>query len=76
MCDVDRLSVDIFGQEFWNSYIVITGSERMRVKHLLTMTKKYKAMLCCNLLVKINEYYEFTLYVFRPSCGRINDGNR
>ena len=69
--DAARLSVQILGEEYANRHLVLTGQERMQVKHLLRMISE---MIPGGVSVNfgnshINGHYEMTPYAFHPKVG-------
>lgn len=70
--DAARLSVDILAPEFENQHVLITGSQTLRSKDLLTMIKEI-----LNSDIKIEflnqgnkEHYHITGYSFQPRLAR------
>lgn len=69
--DAARLSVQVLGEEYANRHLILTGQERMQVKHLLRMISE---MIPGGVSVhfgnsRIDGHYEMTPYAFHPKVG-------
>ncbi|MBN2453538.1 MAG: NAD(P)-dependent oxidoreductase [Candidatus Omnitrophica bacterium] len=72
VCDAARCSVEILSDDFINEYVIITGSQQMKVKDLLGMVKE---MLDNKVKVeyvepRANLHYEITPYCFAPKMAK------
>lgn len=70
--DAARASVEVLDEEYVDSQIILTGTERMKIKDLLHMVKE---MFDNNIDVKylnetFEEHYEITPYTFRPRVAK------
>lgn len=70
--DAARASVKILGDEYNNSYVLITGMQTMKVKDLLNMIREIfkneiDIIFSNN---RIEEHYEITPYSFRPKVAK------
>lgn len=70
--DAARVSVEILDENYKNSHIMITGTQTMKVKELLSMIKE---MLNNEIEIeftdeRIEEHYEITPYSFRPRVAK------
>lgn len=70
--DAAQNSVDILTREFVNQYVIISGSQQMKVKDLLLMIKE---MLDNKVNIEyvppaFNYHYEITPYVFSPKLAK------
>ncbi len=70
--DAARCSVEILSDQFANEYVIITGSQQMKVRDVLTMIKE---MLDNRIDVvyrepQFNYHYEITPYTFAPKLAK------
>lgn len=70
--DAARGSVEVLSTEFENQYVIITGSQQMKVKELLLMIKE---MLDNKATIEYkpastSSHYEITPYVFAPKLAK------
>ena len=70
--DASRSSVAILDNDFENSYVMITGTQTMKVKDILNMIKE---MFKNEIEIKYSEelqedHYEITPYAFRPRIAK------
>lgn len=70
--DAARSSVEILSGEFVNQYVIIAGSQQMKVRDLLVMIKE---MLDNKIEIKyippkFNYHYEITPYTFAPKLAK------
>ena len=77
VADAARLSVDVLGEEYKNQYVVITGSQQLKIKDLMVMIKEImgnKIKLEFH-PVDSKEHYEITPYSFNPKLAKriVND---
>ncbi len=70
--DAARASVEILSPEFENSYIMITGSQTIKIKDLLKMINEIlnNKIKIEYLDERIEEHYEITPYSFRPRVAK------
>ena len=70
--DAAKLSVDILSNEYTNSYIMITGEQTIKVRHLLKMIQEiFNYDIDIEYLdEEIEEHYEITPYSFRPKVAK------
>jgi len=69
--DAARLSVDILDERFKNRCLIITGTEQMKIKDLLTMINEVlKNQIDIQYVpTKDKEHYEITPYTFKPQTA-------
>jgi len=70
--DAAKISVDILSNEFANQYVIVTGSQKMKVKDLLFMIRE---MLGSKLEIEYtsptaSDHYEITPYSFAPKMAK------
>lgn len=70
--DAAKVSVDILDKEFDNSYVMITGTQTMKVREILEMIRE---MLNNEIEIeytpeRLEEHYEITPYNFRPKVAK------
>lgn len=70
--DAARLSVEVLDEKYRNQHIIITGQERMPVKHLLMMLSE---MIPGGIKINFSDekffgHYEITPYAFHPKVGK------
>jgi len=70
--DAAKISVDILSDEFTDQYVIVTGSQRMKMKDLLSMIRE---MLGDKLEIKYttptsSDHYEITPYSFAPKMAK------
>jgi UDP-glucose 4-epimerase len=70
--DAARASVEILTDEFKNGYVMITGTQTMKVKELLSMIREMlnNEVELEYLNEKIDEHYEITPYSFKPRIAK------
>jgi UDP-glucose 4-epimerase len=75
--DAARLSADILAEKYENRSVIITGSERVKVKDLLMMIQEIlKGKVEIEYVpIKHSEHYEITPYVFNPKVAAKIYGN-
>ena len=70
--DAARCSVDILSQEYENQYVILTGTQSIKIKDLLNMIRE---MFNGEILVEYTSepepgHYEITPYSFRPKVAK------
>lgn len=70
--DAARASVDILSEEFRNQYVILTGTQSIKIKDLLNMIKE---MLNGEIVIEYTSepepgHYEITPYSFRPRVAK------
>ena len=70
--DAARCSMEILSEEFKDQYVIITGSQQMKIKDLFVMIKE---MLDNKIRIeyvpsKDNSHYEITPYAFSPKLAK------
>lgn len=70
--DAAKASVDILSKDYENSYVMITGSQTMKVRDLLDMVNEMfdNKIKIEYLEGKFEEHYEITPYSFRPRVAK------
>jgi len=70
--DAAKLSVDLLGEEFLNSHVILTGVEKYSYKDLLMLIKEIMVEpVDINLMSKeYKGHYVYTPYSFSPTVGR------
>ena len=70
--DAARCSVDILSEEFVNQYVILTGTQSMKVKDLLRMIKEiFENRVDIEYLPEnTKDHYDITPYTFRPQVAK------